>query len=73
MRVCHCTLPAMYGPGVCIGCPNNPYPPWASPTAPTDPCIPFPASPLTIPPRVKRIIEKFDERGNLVERITEEP
>lgn len=60
MRVCHCTLPTFY-PGACNNCPNNPIDEWAA-------YKPQPG--WNIPP--KKITEKFDDKGNLIERITEE-
>jgi len=65
MRVCHCTLPTFY-PNACDNCSNNEDNWWRGGyIMPNKIMTDYPIQP-------KKITEKFDDKGNLIERITEE-
>jgi len=59
MKACFCTLA---GTRACDTCPNSPS---------LRPIF-TPFYPAFRTEKTKRIVEKFDEKGNLIERITEE-
>lgn len=61
MKSCNCTY---VGFTACYGCPNN--------KNNQEPLNDLVYRPLVYTQKVKRIIEKFDDKGNLIERITEE-
>ena len=61
MKVCWCTLPSI-NPNACKHCDNN--------LIRFDDFTVKPFYPDYIPAVKKEIIEKFDEKGNLIERIT---
>ena len=74
MRFCYCALPAMNsGIDVCRNCSNN-----RNISSGTLRCIPFvydEPKKFNIDDREelfcdKEVIEKFDDKGNLIERIT---
>lgn len=74
-RVCCCSLPDLHGIQVCEHCANNKQLkdvfyqrfPFSEPFKIKEP-TPF----VITTPAKKTIVEKFDEKGNLIERITTE-
>lgn len=58
MMSCCCSLA---GTNACLTCPNYTIQQWV-----------VPKEYIEVPKKTKRIIEKFNEDGKLIERITEE-
>ena len=66
MKICNCALPALRGNTDCCKYCNNNQEYFTTNTFKITPYEPY------IQPTKKEIIEKFDEMGKLIERITRE-